>query len=104
MRPTILNIRLGGGLQPPTANQPLLDQRAGGSEILLAWLETQLGLLKKSQSLSSRVATYRHSLKSVKGAAYSASLEADSWATGAELLSRREECDARALVKIKKRQ
>ncbi|HQP38208.1 MAG TPA: hypothetical protein PLI95_23650, partial [Polyangiaceae bacterium] len=91
MKPTTLTIRLAGGGQPPTAEQTFCDLHVGGPDTLLSWLETQLGLRQKRLDHCTLVAQFQGKLMRCTGSVFAQSLEADAWATAAELLSRREE-------------
>src|SRR6185369_10149785 len=88
---TQLRLRLAGGAAQPAPGRPSLDEHDGGPEVLLRWLETQLGLLSEPVPLSHRVSEYAAILERVPDACYSRSLLTDRWGTAEELLLRREE-------------
>jgi len=63
----------------------------GGPDVLLQWLETQLGLQFDPITHSHRVTEYAGALDKVRGAGFAGSLATDRWATADELLARRTE-------------
>lgn len=67
------------------------NEHRGGPEVLLRWLETQLGLVKDRPSLASRITEYAAILDGVPDACFAPSVATDRWATTGELLSRRDE-------------
>lgn len=88
---TVLRIQLAGGAAMAVAGKWMCNEHAGNSEVLLKWLETQLGLLSARVLLSSRITEYASALDKVKNASFAASLATDRWGTATELLSRRDE-------------
>jgi len=88
---TVLRIQLAGGTAMPVAGKWTCNEHSGNSEVLLKWLETQLGLLSESVPLSSRITEYASALDKVKNAVFAASLATDRWGTATELLSRRDQ-------------
>jgi len=88
---TILEIQLVGGAPPPIPGTAAWNRYRGGPELLLRWLETQLGLVEDRPSLASRITEYAAILDGVPDACFAPSLATDRWATTGELLSRRDE-------------
>ena len=86
-----LEIWLAGGAPPPVPGAAAWNEHRGGPEVLLRWLETQLGLLHGTPSLASRILEYAAALDAVPAAQFAASLQQDRWATAGELLARRDE-------------
>ena len=86
-----LIIRLAPGLVRPLWSGGYLNEFCGGPEILLQWLETQLGLPQPKAHHASRISEFAAALDAVDHALFAESLKSDRWATAAELLSRRDE-------------
>jgi len=88
---SVLEIHVSGGTLPPVPGTAAWNHYSGGPDVLLRWLETQLGLLEERPHHASRIAEYAAALDAVPEAVFSPSLTADRWGTAAELLSRRDE-------------
>jgi hypothetical protein len=86
-----LHIHLNRSASKPAVGSKSLSAFHGGPDVLLAWLETQLGLARVPVLPSIRITEYAAALDSVSGAGFAASLAADRWATATELLARRDE-------------
>ena len=86
-----LEIQLAGGPAQPVPGTVAWNVYRGGPEVLLDWLETQLGLVAAPVPRSSGITGYAKVLEAVPDAVYAESLATDRWATAAELLARREE-------------
>lgn len=85
----LLRIQIPGRTHPPKPGQVAWNEHCGGPEMLLRWLETNLGHLAKPLPLAVQIHEYARILEGVPGAIYHRSLERDRWATAVELLSRR---------------
>lgn len=84
-----LDIQLASGFaRRPSASA---NRVSGGPEVLLSWLETQLGLGRQSLARAERILEYAKALGSIEGSAYEKSLSTDNWGTASELLARRDE-------------
>ncbi|HAH48615.1 MAG TPA: hypothetical protein DCM07_27990, partial [Planctomycetaceae bacterium] len=90
IQPTRLVIRLTPGPLRPKLGVSTLNEVRGGPEILLRWLETQLGLPTIEAHRASHVTEYATALEKVTDSVISKSLQTDRWATASELLSRRD--------------
>lgn len=91
IKQTQLLIRLTpGSLRCPPEHAEINVVR-GGPDILLRWLELQLGLPVPDSHKASHVTEYAAALDSLKDSAISGSLKTDRWATAAELLKRRDD-------------
>jgi hypothetical protein len=88
---TRLRIHLNRTASKPAVGSKSLNALHGGPEVLLAWLETQLGQLREPVLPSSRITEYAAALDSVTDASFAESLTVDRWATATELLARRDE-------------
>jgi len=88
---TILEIQLSRVHPSIGPEEKSWNVHRGGPEVLLRWLETQLGLLFEPVAHSSRVTQYAVALDPVGDACFSESLGTDRWSTAAELLERRGE-------------
>ena len=86
-----LRIRLTPGSVHSHSAKPFLNEYRGGPETLLEWLEKQLGLPVARIHPASRVSEFAAALDASNHPLFRESLEADRWATAAELLSRRDE-------------
>lgn len=75
----------------PAPGEASLGRLRGGPEILLDWLETQLGLAGSGLPFTDRVTQYAALLDDHEGGVYHESFQADRWATAADLLQRRDE-------------
>lgn len=73
------------------AGQPSLDNLRGGPEVLLDWLETQLGLPHVAAHRAARVMEYAEALAEVENPCFKASFSADRWETASAMLHRRDE-------------
>lgn len=79
--------------------QPMLRQERyssvgeikGGPEVLLRWLETQLGLPSVNEHRAMRISEYAAALDSASDSVISASFKADRWATASALMARQDE-------------
>src|SRR5438046_1147132 len=88
---TVLRIGLCCSTVPPNSGTSNLGMYAGGPEVLLRWMETQLGLLTEPLTQLQRVQDYAFTLDRAPTARFAASLRTDRWATAVELLERRSE-------------
>jgi len=88
---TILRIHLSDAGARPEPLEGLWNEHRGNREVLLRWLETQLGLLRATVSPASRVTQYATALKRVENASFAHSFKTDPWATASELLAKRDE-------------
>lgn len=88
---THLEIHLTSGSVTPLPGSTSWNEHRGGPEVLLRWLESQLGLLEDRPPLASRVTDYAAVLDGLPDACFASSLATDRWATAGELLSRRDE-------------
>jgi len=88
---TVLEIHLSRATLPPVPGTAAWNHYWGGPDVLLRWLEAQLGLLEERPQHVSRIAEYAAALDAVPEALFSPSLTADRWGTAVELLSRRDE-------------
>jgi hypothetical protein len=86
-----LYIRLAPGRSSPRVGSATLNEHVGGPEVLLSWLELQLGLTRQPVPKASRITEYAAALETVANATFSRSLAADRWASATELLARRDE-------------
>ena len=91
MSHSMLHIRLIPGRNTPRTGHGSLNEYRGGPDVLLTWLEMQLGLCRTVVLKASRITEYASALETVPNASFSRSLAADRWATAAELLARRDE-------------
>jgi hypothetical protein len=74
-----------------TEGEAVRNEHRGGPNVLLRWLETQLGLLAEPAPLSNRIIEFANLLDDCKDACFAESLRTDRWATATELLLRRDE-------------
>jgi ATP-dependent helicase/nuclease subunit B len=86
-----LTIHLFPGSVQALAGQLALDRLQGGPEVLLAWLETQLGLPQVAVHRAARIMEYAKALAKVDESCFAESFLADRWATASALLDRRDE-------------
>lgn len=86
-----LRIRLPPGRSSARVGSSSQNQHSGGPEVLLTWLETQLGLCRVAAPKAHRITEYAGALETVPNAIFSRSLTTDRWATATELLARRDE-------------
>lgn len=86
-----LHIGLTPGHCSPRVGSSSLNEFGGGPEILLSWLENQLGLRHVAVPKASRITEYAGALETAPTASFSRSLATDRWATATELLNRRDE-------------
>lgn len=75
----------------PAPGEASVGHLRGGPEILLDWLEIQLGLAGSGTPHTDRVTRYAALLDEAGLEVCARSFEADRWATAAELLARRDE-------------
>lgn len=80
---------ISGGVEAVAG--PSCNHVHGGPEVLLGWLESQLGLSAEPRPWTGRVTEYAALLEQVGDTAYTMSLETDRWATAVELLRRRDD-------------
>lgn len=85
-----MRISLGSGWSPPWEGEREWNANRGGPHALLGWLEQALGVRGPPVPPTRRVMEYLHRLERSGGKRYLSSLEADRWATAAELLERRD--------------
>jgi ATP-dependent helicase/nuclease subunit B len=88
---TQIEIQLAGWTIFNTPNITMWNKHKGGREVLLRWLENQLGLLEEPVPLSSRITEYACAMDSVPGGCFAKSLQTDRWTTATEIFSRFEE-------------
>ena len=88
---TVLNIRLTSVVLKPKVGTTRLNEFHGGTEVLLNWLETKLGLLGPGIPKANRVTDLANSLDGIADGVFSQSLATDRWATSSELLVRYDE-------------
>lgn len=93
MAPLTINIETGLARHQsrPTPRESSVGHLRGGPEVLLEWLETQLGLVGSEIPFTDRVTRYATLLAKDLGESYRQSFEVDRWATADELLRRRDE-------------
>ena len=87
----VIEVQLASYSSKPLPGEKFYNKIRGGAEVLLQWLETQLGLLEETASLSSRITQYAAALQQLPDASYANSFKIDRWATAKELLERRGE-------------
>lgn len=88
---TLLNIQLTSVPLRPKVGTTRLNEVRGGPEVLLTWLETQLGLIQPEVPKATRVTDLAAALDKVPDAVFAASLATDRWATSSELLAIRDQ-------------
>ncbi len=86
-----LHIGQTSGASRPSSSRAILNEIQGGPEVLLAWLELQLGLPIVKTHRASRVTEFAVALDAVTQSVFAKSMEADRWLTASDLLARREE-------------
>ncbi len=86
-----LMIRLAPGVVRPLWSRGFLNEYRGGSETLLAWIESQFGLPIARIHPASRVSEFAAALDAANHPIFAESLKVDRWATASELLSRWDE-------------
>ncbi|MDA8967788.1 PD-(D/E)XK nuclease family protein [bacterium] len=91
LSPASLTIHLFPGSVQSFAGQLTLDNLQGGPEVLLGWLETQLGLPQVAVHRAARVMEYAKALEQVDTPCFEKSFSADRWETASALLHRRDE-------------
>ena len=72
-------------------NKSAIGQSYGGPEYALSWLETQLGLQRKTVSNAKRTLQYAARLKKAELKVCAESFALDAWGTAANLLQRRDD-------------
>jgi len=90
----MITTRLEIALAAPSSSngtQPHVGLHRGGPDVLLRWLETQLGLAAPEEPAFRRVAELATALEASPGASFAESLARDRWATATELLDRWDE-------------
>lgn len=88
---TILEVRLA---RQPVARQvgnASIAEIRGGPDVLLRWLETQLGLPVVDEPRARRISEYASALDTLGDSAITASLQVDRWATASALMVRQDE-------------
>lgn len=88
---TLLNIQLTSATLRPKVGATRLNEVRGGPEVLLTWLETQLGLIQPEVPKATRVTDLAAALDGVPDAVFAQSLATDRWATSSELLAIRDQ-------------
>jgi ATP-dependent helicase/nuclease subunit B len=88
--PAALHIGLHRGLQRPAEGSREINVVRGGPGQLLAWLESQLGLVGPDIAWTDRVVQYHAGLRNLPSTSFEGSFKADSWATTSNLLRRRD--------------
>ncbi len=88
---THLIIRLLPVARKPKTGTTSLNVVRGGSDVLLGWLETQLGLLRPVALKATRVAELAKRLETIGDAVFTPSMTIDRWSTTSQLLQRHDE-------------
>lgn len=87
---TRILIRLAAGQGREIQREGGSNDVRGGPDVLLSWIESQLGLSGPLSHRGRRIAEYASLLETVSDASFRESLNADRWATASELLARRD--------------